>query len=441
MFRVLSISFFLCCAVCVKAQSYTLQQAIDSALANNIPVRQSGLDAQTAKVDFNQARLNVLPYVSADVNHSIYNGRSIDPSSNGYVNQNLNSANYQLNSGIVLFNGGSLQNSIKQNRTAFEAANMDWQQSRDNLVIRVIMAYLTVIGNEDILNSLLNRAELSKQQLDRLDVLNRQGAIKPSEFTDLKGQLMNDQLAIVNARSVLESSKLALAQLMNRNYSKDMKLQRIDMSEFLAGYAGTAEEVYQNALNQFSLVKAAELRTKSFEYGTKVARSELFPTIALGGGINTNYSSIAQNASGKIPYDSQLKNNVSTSLGVGISIPIFNRLQQRNRVKLADIRLKYSALEEERVKNQLHQDIDQAYLNMTNAYDRYKVLLEQVAAYTESFKAAEVRYNAGVGTSIDYLIAKDRMDLANINLINAKYDFVLRKKILDYYSNSNAANR
>ena len=114
-------------------------------------------------------------------------------------------------------------------------------------MIRVIMAYLTVIGNEDILNSLLNRAEVSKQQLDRLDVLNKQGAIKPSEFSDLKGQLMNDQLAIVNARSVLESSKLSLAQLMNKNYDKNMRLQRIDMSEFLANYAGSADDVYENA--------------------------------------------------------------------------------------------------------------------------------------------------------------------------------------------------
>jgi outer membrane protein len=122
-------------------------------------------------------------------------------------------------------------------------------------------------------------------------------------------------------------------------------------------------------------------------------------------------------------------------VGLGISIPIFNRLQQRNRVKLADIQLKNSELEEERTKTLLEQQIDQAYLNMTNAYDRYKVLLEQVAAYNESFKAAEVRYNSGVGTSIDYLTAKDRLDRANINLIIAKYDFVLRKKVLDYYSN------
>ena len=213
-----------------------------------------------------------------------------------------------------------------------------------------------------------------------------------------------------------------------------MKIERVDIGEFMLSYTASANDVYKNALQQFSLVKAVELRTKSFAYGSKAARSALFPTVSIGGGLYTNYSSIAQNASGKIPYDSQLKNNVSTSVGVGISIPIFNRLLQRNRVKLADILLKNSKLEEENTKVQLRQNIEQAHLNMTNAYDRYKVLLDQVAAYTESFNAAEVRYNAGVGISIDYLTAKDRLDRANINLISAKYDFVLRKKILDYYN-------
>lgn len=433
--RVLSFSLLLFVATSSQAQTYTLDQAIDTALSANIPVKQGGLLVQTSRVYLNQAMLNRLPYLTADVTHGIYNGRSIDPSSNGYVNQNLNSANYQLNSGFVLFNGGSIQSTVKQNQAAYESSKLTWQQAKDNLVLNVILAYLQVLNNEDLVASAINQAGISQKQLERLDVLNKQGAIKPSEFSDLKGQLMNDQLAIVSAKTALEESKLSLAQLMNKQYDKNMKLERIDVTEFLANYTASAQQVYQSALEQFPLVKSVELQTKSYAYGSKAARGALFPTVSIGGGLNTNYSSIAQNAGGKISYDSQLKNNVSTSVGIGISIPIFNRLQQRNRVKLADIQLKNSELEEERTKTLLQQQIDQAYLNMTNAYDRYKVLLDQVAAYTESFKAAEVRYNAGVGTSIDYLTAKDRLDRANINLIIAKYDFVLRKKVLDYYAN------
>jgi outer membrane protein len=443
MFRVLSISIFLSISLCAGAQTYTLQQCIDSALANNIPVKQSALLAQSASVDMNQARMNVLPNAMLEIYHGLNNGRSIDPTSNAFVNQTFNSASYRFNTDVTLFNGGSLQNRIRQQVAAYDASRMEWQQAKDNLVLNVILAYLQVLNNEDILTSAMNQASVSQKQLERLDVLNKQGAIKPSEFTDVKGQLMNDELSIVTARNTLETSKLTLAQLMNKPYSRDMKLERLDVTECLSNYNNSSDGVYQNALQQFAQIKAVELRSKSYNYGYRSARGALFPTFYLSGGMDSRYSSLGQNAAGtgKSPYNTQLKDNLFSALGVGVQIPLFNRMLQRNRAKQAEILYKNSQLEEDRTKILVRQNIDQAYLNMTNAYDRYKVLLEQVDAYNESFKAAEARYNSGVGTSIDYLTAKDRLDRANINLISAKYDFVLRKKILDYYSNSNAANR
>ena len=441
MFRVFSISFLF--FVCTKAlaQSFTLQQCIDSALAHNIPVKQSGLLSESAAVNLGQARYNRLPAIGSNIFHGVYNGRSIDPATNNYINNNFNRDDYQLNGSVVLFNAGNINNLIKQNAAAYEASRMEWQQAKDNLVLNVILAYLQVLNSEDVVASAKNQAAVSQKQLERLDVLNQQGAIKPSEYTDVKGQLMNDELAIVNAQNTLESSKLALSQLMNRPYNKAMKLERIDVNEFLTAYIASADQVYQNALQQFSLVKAVESRRQSFVYGSKAARRALFPTLSFEGSMYTYYSNTFRTATGKVPYDTQLENNMSRVLGLNLSIPIFNRMQQRNRVKLADIQLKNSELEEDRIKVQLRQDIEQAHLNMTNAFERYRVLQEQVAAYKESFQAAEARYNSGVGTSIDYLTAKDRLDRATINLISAQYDFVLRKKILDYYNNSNAANR
>jgi outer membrane protein len=435
MFKIFS-SLFLFVGTAVSAQTFTLQQCIDSALAANILVRQSGLQAQAAQVTFNQSKLNLLPYVDANIYHNMYSGRSIDPSSNGYVDQKFNSADYQISSGIVLFNGNNLRNTVKQNASAYEASKAEWQQSRDNLVLNVMLAYLQVLNNEDLVTSAIQQEEVSGKQLERLDVLNREGAIKPSDYTDVKGQLMNDKLSIVNARNALERSKLTLLQLMNKPYNASFSIERMDVDKYLTLYPASAEEVYQQALNAFAEVRAAELRTKSDEYGAKAARSALFPTISLGGALNTNYSSTSRNASGKIPYDNQLKNNVSSSVGLGISIPIFNRLRQRNQIKLAEIAVKNSELIEENTKLELRQNIEQAYLNMTNAYERYTVLIEQVNAYEASFKSAEVRYNAGVGTSIDYLTAKDRLDRANVNLISARYDYVLRQKVLDYYRNT-----
>jgi outer membrane protein len=121
-----------------------------------------------------------------------------------------------------------------------------------------------------------------------------------------------------------------------------------------------------------------------------------------------------------------------------LRIPIFNNFRTRNNIKLADIAVRNNQLIEENTKLQLRQQIEQAHLNMTNAYERYKVLLDQVAAYATSFRAAEARLTAGVGTTVDYVIAKSNLDRANISLIAAKYDFVLRKKVLDYYQNAAA---
>ena len=435
MYRLTTIFLFVFVSLQATGQTtYTLQQCIDSALAHNIPVKRAGLVRESAHVDWQQAKANVLPDLNANLSHGYYYGRTLSQS-NVYVNANSNSGGYNINSNVTIFNGLTLQNRIKQNAYGYEASRMEEQQAKDELVLNVILAYLSVLNNEDQVQVAYQQAATSQAALDRLKIMNDQGAIKPSDFSDLKGQLMNDQLNILNAKNVLETSKLSLSQLMNKDYDPSMKLERINVEEFLTNYQLSSNEVFQKALDQFALVKAVELRKTSAAYSLKAFKGEYYPRLSFGAGLNSQYYSNAFNQSGaKIPYNEQLKNNQSTSLGFGLSVPIFNSFFTRNRVKLATILLKDNELVEESTKLQLHQDIDQAHLNMTNAYERYKLLLDQVNAYEESFKAAEIRFKAGVGTSIDYLTAKDRFDRANINLVNAKYDFVLRKRILDYYS-------
>jgi outer membrane protein len=414
---------------------YTLQQCIDTAVARNIQVRQNSLQAEAAGVNLKQARANILPDLNASFDHGINQGRSIDPFTNTYVNQSVNYAGYGVNSGVVLFSGLSLQNAIRQNAFAYDASRMELQQAKDNLTLNVILAYLQVLNNEDLLASSAKQKELSAKQLERLEILDREGAISPAQLADVKGQLMNDELAILNLRNSLETSKLALAQLMNVPYHTSMSLERINADEFLTVYIKSNEQVYETALQQFSLVKAVALRKRSAEYALKSARGTLFPSLILGGGLQTNYSSVAQNATGKIGYNEQVKNNIFSTINLGLRFPILNSFRTRNNIRLADITVRNSELVEENTKVQLRQQVEQAHLNMTNGYERYKTLVEQVAAYAISFKAAEARFSAGVGTSVDYLIAKNNLDRANINLITAKYDFVLRKKVLDFYQN------
>lgn len=416
--------------------SFTLQQCIETALKNNLTVKQSSLQAEAAGVNLQQARANLLPDANATLNHGINLGRSIDPFTNTFVNQSINYASYSIGSGVTLFGGGNLQNSVRQNAYAYEASRMETQQVKDNLVLNVMLAYLQVLNNEDLVTSATRQKEVSGKQLERLNVLDKQGAIAPALVADVKGQLMNDELTVLSLRNSLENAKLSLAQLMNVPYTSGMTLERVDADAFLTAYEKNSSQVYETALQQFSLVKAVSLRRKSAEYGVRAAKGLMYPTLGLNGNIQTAYSSVAQDAAGKIPYRSQLDNNLFYSVNLSLRVPLFNSFRAKNNVRLADINLRASEVAEEATRVQLRQQIEQAYLNMTMSYDRYKTLLAQVDAYTVSFKAAEARFTAGVGTSVDYLIAKNNLDRANVNLISAKYDFVLRKKLLDYYQNA-----
>jgi outer membrane protein len=440
----------------------TLPQCVEIAIKNNLDVKRSELDMETSRIYYNQARENLLPTLNGVVNHAISSGR--DPFSNGSSGSNsITSADYSLNSSLVLFNGLSLQNSIRQTSLAYQAGKMDFQQAKDNITLNVITAYLQVQSNADQLTQAVQQADVSKKQTERLDIMNKDGAVKPSDYYDVKGHYGADKLLLVNAKNSLSISKLNLLQLMNVPYQSDVKLARIN-AEFLPGqYGATFEQIYDKALHDLALVKAAELRTESANKGVKAAKGAMFPTLSLQGGIGTRYSSAARltnfadssvvntgsfvvNSAGQrqpvstvqfgslnYKYYDQLKNSYNTQVGLSLNIPILNYFQNKNRVALAKITLLDAKYTEENTKIKLKQNIEQAYLNMTAAYERFQVLTEQVAAYAESFRTAEIRFNAGALNSVDFVVAKNNMDRANINLINARYDYFVRTKILDYY--------
>jgi len=412
----------------------TLKQAVETALANNLAVKQSELLMQTAAVNLNQSKGNILPNIGGNINHFANQGRNIDPSSNGYVNEKNTTANYSFTGNVTLFNGFRLMNALKQNQYAAEASKMEWQQSKDRLMVDVMLDFLTVLNNQDLLEQARKQVEVSKNQVDRLDLMNKDGAIKPSDLSDLKGQYATDQLSLINAKNTLEASKVILVQLMNVPYDKDLMAEQLGADQFDLNYSATPDSIYESALHQLAIIKGYELRSKSYEKEVSAAKGNLYPSIGLGAGYATNYSSTAKDQlNNKISYSTQLKNNYGTYFGAGINIPILNNFRYRNQVRLAKIDWKNAQFIEQTSKIQLKQNVERDYFNMTAAIERYKTLTEQVAAYIESFRAAEIRFNDGVGTSVDYIIAKNNLDRAKSNLIIARYDYLLRTKILDYY--------
>ncbi|MEO6491183.1 MAG: TolC family protein [Ferruginibacter sp.] len=455
-----------------NSTTYKLQTAIDVALINNNTVKQKELQVQTARTNYNQSRFNRLPSISGDISYGISNGRSIDPFTNTYNNQRLSSSNGSATAVLPIFNGFQISNSIKQNEFNHSAAKFESQQEKDNLLLNVIVAFLQVVNNEDVLALGKKQALVTKKQMERLETLNREGAIAPSLLSDMQGQYATDQLNIVNAENTLETSKLSLTQLMNMPYSREIKIDREGIDVTMDTYTKMPAEIYDTALNKLAMVKAADLRYKAANKGIKVASAAYYPTLSLFGQLNSNYSSAARifNATTtnevptgdyvivgganipvitrqtnfndkKISYLSQLDQNLNTYYGVSLQIPIFSAFKNRSNVSLARIEARNAALVADNTRIQLKQAIEQAYIDMSSANDRYKVLQEQVKAFTESFHAAEIKFESGVINSVEYLIIKNNLDRASINLTVARYEYLLRSKVLDFYQGNLKKNR
>ncbi len=458
---------FLACSILVQAQQdtiLTLQQCLDIAIKNNLNVKQTGLTMDQDRIAFNQTKENLLPSITGAVSRQLSQGRGINPVTNTYVNQSLTSDNYGLNASLTLFNGLAMQNAIKQSSLAYQAGKMDFQQAKDLVTISVITVYLSVLDAEELLGQSKTQLAGAQENVNKSEILEKDGANKvASDLTDFRGALAGSEVAVVNAQNSLDAAKLGLFQLMNISYNKNTELQPLNAQDLTGNYGVNPDSVYQTALQQLAIVKAATLRRESAEKGVKVAKGQLLPTLAVNGGITTNYSSAGQKSifidstavpvgyintpTGKqsvfayqanysnqnISYADQFKNNYGTAVTLGLNIPIFVNHFRRNQVALAKINLQMQQNIEDNTKIQLKQNVEQAWYNMAAAYKRYKVTDDQVKAYTESYRISKIRLDAGVITSVDFIIAKNNLDAANLNLISARYDYFIYSKILDYY--------
>jgi outer membrane protein len=268
----------------------------------------------------------------------------------------------------------------------------------------------------------------------------------------------------VNAANALQNAKLYLSRLLNIPYSPNIAVEPLSAEVALQASAVTAVQVYNDALATLAIVKAADLRTESAKADIRIRKANYFPSISLQGGVNSNYSSTAskdifintsevespnfvevngtrypvkvqqQNfRSEKIGFTDQFKNNRYSYFSVGLSIPILNNFRTRNNVAVGKLNKKAAEVEAESVRTQLQQLTEQSYYNMNFSKDSYLALAEQVKALEESFRTAEVKFNTGAINSVDYLIAKNSLDNARLDLIRSRYDFILRKQIVEYY--------
>ncbi|MEM6515498.1 MAG: TolC family protein [Bacteroidota bacterium] len=445
------------------AQSLTLEDCIAIALENNLDLRSANLGFDRAEVNFKQSKGDFLPSINGNFNIGVNNGRSIDPFTNDFINQRLefSSANFNLN--MTVFNGFRLINQLKRDKLNKLAAEMEIEEAKQDLTLRVTLAYLQVLNSRDLLTLAKNRFETTTQQLEIQKEFYDNESGNPADYADILGQITLDETSILSSESSLNNAKLALLQLLNlteSNASLNAQTLILDFEE----YPLSAEEVYQDAVENLATFKARELRVDASKKGVSAAKAQFVPEISFFAGLNTNYSSAAQlfTESGSalietgdfvtvngenlpvqseitsfdsadINFFDQFDNNLNTNIGLSLRIPIMNGFQAKNSVALEKIRVEESLVALEQTQIEIKNAISQVHFDMETVYARYQSLEKQVAAFEESYRINEIRFNNGISNFLNYVTSKNNLDNAKINLTNAKYEYLLRTKVLEYY--------
>lgn len=416
----------------------TLQKAVDIALKNNIQIKQSTISVQNSELILQQSKNNKLPSVNGFTGLSTNFGRGIDFITNSYTNQTNTNNNLGLNADVIIYQGNLLQNTIKRNELDLKATQQDMSAMKDNIALQVVLSYLNILNFEDQLTIAQSQSEITKLQIDRTEKLVRAGSLPQSNVFDLKAQLANEETTIVNSQSSLETAKLTLLQLMNDPNIDTIALDRISINTPSNEANGaTATQVYETAEKYQPAIKAADLRIESNIVGIKIAESAFKPTLSFSGGLGSGYGSAGKDiiTREKIGYFNQLNNNFAQNVGLNLNIPIFNKYANKTRLQQSNLQKINTELSAQSARQTLRQNIEQAYVNMNNAAKRFDALTIQVAALEESFRAADSRFNAGAIDFVSYNLQKTNLDKAKANQIQAKYDFVFRTKILDFYQN------
>ena len=411
---------------------WSLQQCIQYATKNNVAVMQSDLTVQTSENNYLQSKVSRLPSVNANASQALNWGRSSNPFTNEFVNQRINSNNFSLSGQVILFDGFNVTNTIKQNQLLVEANRLDASQSRYDVSLNVAISYLNILLNKELLAVAEQNVLSTREQLDRTQKLFDAGAIAEKDVIDLKATLANNELAVVNAKNQVDLAKVNLQQFMNFPISDNFDVQSVPIESLnVTEFAETPEAIYNTAESTQPSVRSSDIRIQSSEYSIELAKAGRYPTLSLNGVLFTGYSSATPNSD----FFNQLSNNFRQQVSLNLSIPIFNRWQVKNNINNSILNKRISELTAKNTRLQLRQNIEQAYANAKAALNTYQAREKQVEATELAFETNKRRYEAGASNIVDFNLARINRDNARSDMVRAKYDYLFRKKVLDFYQN------
>ena len=412
---------------------WSLEECIIYAIDHNIQVKQQTIQTKVQKNALNQSKLDLLPALNGQVSHDYSFGRALDQNTYTFYNQTVQQDYFYFGGRTNVFSGMQNINTIQKYKYELLAGEQDLRRIRDNVSLSVAMAYLQILLNRELVTANENQLNITLQQIEKTRKLVDAGSVARGNLLQIEAQAAQEELSLITMKNQLEISYLNLTQLLELETPAGFEIEVPEITvEQNSVITGNVEEIFSLALQTRPEIKSSELKLTASEYDRRIAKGGRFPSISLSHTFGTRYSYI-KDMPGLQPFDEQLKNNKNYGLGLSLSIPVLNGWQVNRNISNSKLAVENNQYSLEGTKKELYKDIQQAYTDAVAALKKYNASLKAVSSSEESFRYTEQKFNVGMITPVDYNASKTQLLNAQSDMSQAKYEFIFKTKVLDFY--------
>jgi len=445
-------------------KQWDLESCINYALDHNIEIKQQTLNLEIQQSNVTRSKASMLPSFSANGSDVVNWGKSVDRYTNEFADTRTNSVNLYVQGNMMIFNGFQILNSVKRDISNLNVQKYELDVAKDLKALSVTTAFLQIVYDKENLKNKQEQVKLSETQVERTQKLVNAGSLAKGDLYNIKSQLASDQAQLIKAETQLGLSYLKIKQMMDLpgDTAFEIKMPVIELTENFGGLQDPYK-VYDYALKNRPEIKSAEAQIQTANKSLSVSRGGISPSLSISASLGSGFSGNDQLIDGSPVFtgyypngnitgsgdtvfspsfhynyvtkswDDQLIDNRNYSIGFHLSIPIFNGLRTYTNISQSKIAVKQAELKLEQAKRNMRQTIEQAYADARSSFKQYQAAKLQVDALTEAYNYSEEKFNAGMIDAFEYNSAKIKLDLAKSQLLTAKFDYVYRVKVLDFY--------
>ena len=416
---------------------WTLDECINYALEHNLDLRKAQLARQQAEYQWKTSKNAWLPTLNANAGEYLGFGQS--PSYTGvYVSDNSSSASFGANLSLPLFQGLNLYNTAKADALNLQASEMDQKAAQLNLKLNVMAYYMQALYGKESVEIAQRQVELSTEQLEKTQQLYENGRVAEADVYESRAQLASDKANLTQSETDLALSLLTLAQALEIEDNEGFEVSTPEA--FFDGQNleldAPQNTITQALLNQPSM-EAARLRLQKSQYDLKATKSAWYPSLDFYAGYSNGLYHYFTAEYPNTPLDDQLKRNSRAQLGVSLNIPIFNGMKTKYRVKMTELSIAEQQLDLENTEKTLRKEIRQAYGNAKAARQKMEAMENSLDASRLAYEYAKGGFEMGKKTLLELNESKIRFHKAESDLLQARYEYLYRCKIIEFYGNVN----